>query len=328
MAYTSLIIEDALPVRGELRRIADDTGLFNPILFSSDAEETQKVLEQHPVDMIFCGWCQQTTELRIETLKLLAQNEEWADIPVIAFSQKQDLDLKILALENGIVDCHDFSASPRELEARMRMQIGKKNRTRLLREEKKQLAQLARTDTLTGIYNRAHFDGVLDNEISRCRRTNQPLALLMLDLDHFKNINDTFGHQCGDLALRTVAHTLSQVTRCSDVVCRYGGEEFAIILPDTSVSNAYTTAEKIRRAIQSLCLVFGPDAISLTASIGISGSRGLGSVQAFDLVREADQALYLGKQKGRNRSEIFRPATPVVPIREYTNFPHPAFGFA
>jgi diguanylate cyclase (GGDEF)-like protein len=112
------------------------------------------------------------------------------------------------------------------------------------------------------------------------------------------------------------------------VVCRYGGEEFAIILPDTSVSNAYTTAEKVRRAVQSLRPDFNDKTISLTVSIGISGSRGLGSSQSFDLVREADQALYLSKQKGRNRSEIFRPATPVVPIREYSNYPHAAFGFA
>jgi len=327
MAYTSLIIEHALPIRDELRRIAGETGLFNPILFSSDTGDTQKILERNPVDMILCGWYPQTMELRLETLNLLTQNEEWADIPVVAFSQKEDLDLKIMALENGIIDCHDFSTSPRELEARMRMQIGKKDRTRLLRAEKNQLARLARTDTLTGIYNRAHFDSVLDNEISRCRRSKQSMALLMLDLDHFKDINDNYGHQCGDLVLQTVAQTLEQTTRCSDVVCRYGGEEFAIILPETSATNAYITAEKIRRAIQSLRVSYNDKTLSLTVSVGISGSRGHGA-KAFDLIREADQALYASKQKGRNRSEIYRDLPPVMPIRDYPNYPRAAFGFA
>lgn len=328
MEYTSLIIEPSLPVRNDLKRVIDDIGLFNQVLFSSNARETRNILKQQRIDMVLCSWCQDTAPFLIETCKVLPLNDDWADIPVVAFCHQQDVNLKIFALENGITDCHDLSTSPRELEARMRMQIRKKERTRLLREEKKHLALLARTDNLTKLYNRAHFDEMMASELARCRRTGQPLSLLMLDLDYFKNINDSFGHPCGDAILQSVARVLQQTTRISDVVCRYGGEEFAIILPDTSVANAYVTAEKVRRAIESLQLVCQQETLSLTVSIGINGTRGLGPVQAYELVKGADNALYSSKQKGRNRTEIFRPAAPVRPIQEYPNYPQAAIGFA
>jgi two-component system cell cycle response regulator len=328
MPYTSLIIEQSLPVRNELVRIAKETELFSVIHFSDGARDTRQILEQHPIDLFLCGWDTDTAPQRVEILNVIRQNEEWADIPTMAFVHQHDPELRILAFNNGIADCHDFTISPREVAAGMRLHIGLKQRTQQLREEKNQFARLARTDNLTGIYNRAHFDEIIETELCRSRRTSQPLAMLLLDLDHFKSINDTYGHPCGDMVLQMVAQTIKQTTRCSDIVCRFGGEEFAIILPNTSVGNAYLAAEKIRRAIAFLRPLHGQVRLQLTASIGISGTRGTAPVQAADIVRESDLALYQGKEKGRNRSVVYRPVAASLTPREYPTFPRAAMGYA
>ena len=152
--------------------------------------------------------------------------------------------------------------------------------------------------------------------------------MLLLDLDHFKSINDTYGHPCGDMVLQIVAQTIKQTTRCSDIVCRYGGEEFAIILPNTSVSNAYLAAEKIRQAIAFLRPLHGRKRLQLTASIGISGTRGTVPVQVADIIRESDLALYQGKEEGRNCSVVYHPAPSPLTPREYPTFQRAAIGYA
>jgi diguanylate cyclase (GGDEF)-like protein len=328
MPYTSLIIEQSLPVRNELMRIAEETELFSDIYFSDGTSgNTREILEQHPIDLFLCGWDTDTAPLRIEIFNNISQNEEWADIPTVAFVHQHDPELRILALDNGIVDCHDFTTTSREVAAGMRLHIGLKQRTRQLRKEKDQLARLARTDNLTGIYNRAHFDETFKTELSRSRRSSLPLAMLLLDLDRFKSINDTYGHPCGDMVLQSVAQTIKETTRCSDTVCRYGGEEFAILLPNTSIKNAYLTAEKIRLAIAFLRPLHGQARLHLTASIGISGTPGTGQRQAADIIRESDLALYQGKEKGRNRSVVYNPETSPLTPREYPTFPQAAISY-
>ncbi|MEJ2202150.1 MAG: GGDEF domain-containing protein [Desulfuromonadaceae bacterium] len=328
MSYTAIIIEPSLPLRTELMRIAQETGLFSAIYCSTDSGETKQLLQQYPIDLFLCGWDTESVQLRIEHLNVVSQNEEWADIPTMAFVQRHDPELRILAFENGMADCHDFTTSVREVAARMRLHIGLRQRTRKLLEEKNHLARIARTDNLTGIYNRAHFDEILEAELSRCRRTSHPVAVLLLDLDHFKSINDTYGHSCGAMVLQQVAQTIKQTTRCSDVVCRYGGEEFAIILPNTSLSNAHLTAEKIRQAIAQVRPLYGQQRLQVTATIGISGTRGLGRTSAKDLVREADLALYQGKENGRNRSVVYHVAPTTLKSLEYKTFPRAAVGYA
>jgi len=328
MSYTSIIIEPSLPIRSELMRIAQETGLFSAIYCSGDGNETKQLLQQYSIDLFLCAWDADSVQQQMEHLNVISQNEEWADIPTVAFTQQHDPELRILAFEKGIADCHDFTTSVREVAARMRLHIGLRQRTRRLREEKEHLARIARTDNLTGIYNRAHFDEMLDAELSRCRRTSHPVSVLLLDLDYFKSINDTYGHPCGDMVLQLVAQTIKQTTRCSDVVCRYGGEEFAIILPNTSMANAHLTAEKIRQAIAISRPLYGQQRLQVTATIGISGTRGLGRTSAAELVREADLALYQGKENGRNRSVVYHVAPTTLKPLEYKTFPRAAVGYA
>ena len=186
------------------------------------------------------------------------------------------------------------------------MLLRKKARAAQLKAEKQSLARMAVTDMLTGVYNRGYFDATLETEIARARRTNIPSSLLMVDLDNFKSINDNFGHPVGDEVLKAVGEWLRRATRQSDVVCRYGGEEFAVILPGTPSTMAYKVAEKIRKGIAALTPAFGLGGLSVSATIGVSGTDTSQTVSARQLIEEADWALYQGKRKGRNRTEFFK----------------------
>lgn len=163
-----------------------------------------------------------------------------------------------------------------------------------------ELEKANRIDGLTGIYNRRHWEETLTNEFSRARRYQNELSLIMFDLDHFKRLNDTFGHQCGDLVLMQTALRVSDCLRDADTFGRYGGEEFAILLPETSGDSARGVAERIRSAISSRSLVFEGNDIHFSASIGISTIHE-GQLKYEDLISEADNALYDAKSAGRDR---------------------------
>ena len=163
-----------------------------------------------------------------------------------------------------------------------------------------QVFELSLIDALTGVYNRRYFDMFLSNEVDRSHRFGRGLGIMILDLDQFKEYNDTFGHQAGDKALQIVARCLQQERRSADVVARVGGEEFSLILPETGPEGALKVAEKIRAAITNLSDLKRP----LTLSIGISIMHGT-DVEAEVIVRQADTALYEAKRTGRNRVCIF-----------------------
>ncbi|MEJ1961681.1 MAG: diguanylate cyclase [Gammaproteobacteria bacterium] len=156
-------------------------------------------------------------------------------------------------------------------------------------------------DPLTGLYNRRFLDECIDRELSASLRSGSPLSVLMLDLDHFKQFNDTFGHQCGDHALRDVAATLNRAVRRSDIVCRFGGEELVVLLPGTSSEQACVVAEKLRVDVERLVIRHHDEVLGgLTMSIGAATSPGQGR-SSTELLRAADVALYAAKRGGRNR---------------------------
>lgn len=183
----------------------------------------------------------------------------------------------------------------RELEAKIH------ERTHELAEANTRLAQLAVTDGLTGLYNHRHFHERLTLEVERSQRSGLPLSLLMLDVDHFKQFNDTFGHPAGDEVLRQLARVLADTRRANDVVARYGGEEFAVILVDTPKFTAAKVAERVRERINTHDFSeAAPRASKLSTSIGVATFPDDG-VDAESLVRAADTALYAAKRAGRNR---------------------------
>jgi diguanylate cyclase (GGDEF)-like protein len=168
------------------------------------------------------------------------------------------------------------------------------------------LENLAAVDGLTGLYNRRHFEDLARAELARCQRYMRPLSLLMLDVDHFKLINDRFGHAAGDRVLRMIAEVCGGAKRDSDLVARIGGEEFALLLPETTPEAAQQFAERVRDAVRNCPVGVEGERIVVTVSIGVAGATirtaGIGT-----LLRAADQALYDAKRAGRDRVVVWRP---------------------
>jgi diguanylate cyclase len=165
-------------------------------------------------------------------------------------------------------------------------------------EELKTQQSEARTDSLTKLANRRAFDDCLEKGIARFRKEGRPVSLLLFDVDHFKKFNDTYGHQAGDEVLRQVACTLSKTAKSTDLACRYGGEEFGLIMANTSIDQGRIAAERIREAIEKTIVSFEGQQLSVTASIGLS--EAIKNDDATRLIRRADEAIYSAKSAGRN----------------------------
>lgn len=157
------------------------------------------------------------------------------------------------------------------------------------------------TDPLTGLFNVRHFRSALDIELERTVRSGVPTALMMIDLDHFKNVNDQWGHEVGNRVLKLTARLIRQATRQLDIQCRYGGEEFVVILPSTSLLLASQVAERLRKLIEQASIDIDGETLQVTASIGLSVRLVSEQGNASCLIKEADECLYQAKSEGRNQ---------------------------
>jgi diguanylate cyclase (GGDEF)-like protein/PAS domain S-box-containing protein len=166
------------------------------------------------------------------------------------------------------------------------------------------LREMATTDSLTGLFNRRHFWDLSERELARAKRAYHAVSLLMIDLDHFKSVNDTYGHEVGDRVLKLVADVVLGNLREIDVMGRIGGEEFAVLLPDTGLSDAVMVAERLREAVSREEVASDKGRVSITISIGVAGGSG-DPPDLETLLRQADDALYAAKRKGRNRVVSF-----------------------
>ena len=190
-------------------------------------------------------------------------------------------------IENTCPNSDDCSAS-KELEA--------------LHARIKKLEQEVHRDELTGLYNRRHFNYATNQELERTRRSGHPTSLVLLDIDHFKQVNDLYGHPIGDLAIQHVANAVTHSLRRLDIACRYGGEEYTIILPSTPANTAIAVADRLRQQIVDVPLIL-PEGrqLTLTASLGVSSAaKENEELTPRALVMLADKALYKAKNKGRN----------------------------
>lgn len=176
-----------------------------------------------------------------------------------------------------------------------------------------ELEQLSSKDSLTGLFNRRLFDRRLQELWSQCQRKQQPLALLLLDVDHFKQVNDSLGHLCGDMVLRELGAMLSSLLhRPADVIARYGGEEFAVLLPETPIDGARYVAEKIVREAAEKLYVWEGETLHITVSIGVCALLPGQDNEPEQLIQDADQALYQAKNGGRNRYVVYSGGDPVA----------------
>lgn len=220
-------------------------------------------------------------------------------IPVIFLTGTIDVQTKVQAFELGAVDYVTKPFDAVELKARVRAALRTKRYHDLLTTK-------AQIDALTGLWNRGYLNDRLAVEASVLERKGFPVAVAMVDIDHFKPVNDTYGHPFGDMVIQRIADVLSHMSRDSDVVCRYGGEEFAIILRDTPFDGAMTVAKRMREAVEALDLKSGRTTVPVTVSIGVAGSdqnEDNAAVSGEGLLETADRALYRAKEAGRNRVE-------------------------
>jgi len=242
-----------------------------------------------------------------EVCRWLKLEETTKGIPVIMLTVKKELSDKISGLQIGADDYLPKPYNELELNARIYASLRTKALQDELRMKNKQLEDLldrvnymAITDALTGLYNRRRFHDVLSGEFERAKRYSTPFSLLMLDIDYFKKINDTFGHNAGDSVLKEVSEIIMKSIREIDTAARYGGEEFMVILPSTDRINAKVAAERMRNAIEQFS--FSGVSSRITVSIGIAGMPDDKVDNEDKLIRCSDFALYRAKQLGRNRS--------------------------
>jgi diguanylate cyclase (GGDEF)-like protein len=167
-----------------------------------------------------------------------------------------------------------------------------------------QLREQVIRDPLTNLFNRRYFDETLERELARASREKYPLCIVMMDIDHFKKVNDTYGHEAGDTVLKTLGELVTRQCRQGDFVCRFGGEEFVLVMPNINVEVARTRAESILKAVRELTIPYGVFSLNVTLSMGISRYPG-DSMAPRGLVRAADKALYTAKENGRNRVVLF-----------------------
>jgi two-component system cell cycle response regulator len=223
-------------------------------------------------------------------------------LPIILLAEQGDERLIMRGLDLGINDYVVRPLDEQELIARLRTQVKRKRYNEHLRTSVAQTIEMAVTDGLTGLHNRRYLDSHLRTLFERAMSRRRPLSMLITDLDRFKSINDTFGHAGGDDVLREFARRLRKNVRGIDLACRYGGEEFVVVMPDTDQDVAERVAERIRGEIERVPFAIdgGKSSISATVSIGVSSLlRGPDSIE--DLMKRADMALYEAKSAGRNR---------------------------
>jgi diguanylate cyclase (GGDEF)-like protein len=256
-----------------------------------------------------------------ETCRRLKADPAYSDIPVIFMTSLAEIRDKVKGFEAGAVDYITKPIQHEELLARVNTHISLRNLQRSLvkknlelqteiTERKKlqaALEHLAITDSLTGIYNRRHFLQVTEVELARSIRYEHAMSILMIDIDKFKHVNDRYGHLVGDQILLNVAERLQCELRIHDVLGRYGGEEFAILLPETCFSDGHLVAERLRIAVADEPFRSEVGAINITISLGLSCMEGERGITVEKLLDEADQALYAAKHDGRNCTRLYKP---------------------
>ncbi len=295
-----LLVEDSLTTAALVGNYL--SGSYR-ILHAKDGAEAWEMLQRTPdLELVL-------TDIQMPHLtghQLLVKirksdNARLRSLPVIVMTTADDNVDRNLAFLNG---ANDFITKPideLELQARVNMHHKLARTIRELEESRRRLAEQAMTDPLTQLRNRRAFFENGSKCLARARRHNGDMAVMLFDIDFFKKINDTYGHQAGDEALVAVAAILTSMSRAEDTVARMGGEEFAILLPDTNRLGTAVLAERTRIAIEKERFILGGKIVPITVSIGIA-SRDADPVDTIDqLLNIADKRLYLAKQSGRNR---------------------------
>ena len=276
-------------------------------LSAYNGKDAIKIVEATPPDLILLDVMMPEMDGN-EVARHIKGNKGLPFIPIIMQTALDSTDSKVEGLEAGADDYITKPIDFAELKARLRSMLRIKRLQESLEEREKELVEanerltyMSQTDALTGLDNRRHLNERIDEMFSHAKRLNEPFSLVMCDLDKFKSVNDTYGHQAGDEVLKQLSAILRDEAREIDRVGRYGGEEFMLLLPGTVLDAAVTFAERVRKRIEGNTFTFPGGTLTRTSSFGVAGWPHPKIEQCDDLVRTADDALYVAKETGRNK---------------------------
>ena len=292
-----LIVDDH---ERQAQRIASELSIEHRPVVESDAEKAL-MTARGPVDLVIVN----ATARSFDGLRFTAQlrsDEATRHLPVLAIIDYDERARLVKALEIGVNDILAKPIDPQELSARARTQIRRKRYTDYLRDNLDHSLELAVTDQLTGLHNRRYMAGQLDALVKRATLGGDPVACLLIDIDHFKKINDGYGHDVGDEVLREFAVRLASNVRAIDLPCRYGGEEFVVVMPGTRLEDAERIAERIRLHVAGspFRVMGGSELLTVTISIGVAATLGADD-KPEALLKRADEGVYEAKASGRNK---------------------------
>jgi len=274
------------------------------VMVAIDGVSALEIAQEEEIDLILLDIMMPEMD-GYEVCKRLKQNPKTKEIPVIFLTAKSDEDSIEKAYDVGGIDYITKPFRPKELLARVNRELKIQSLIKELKASYEKLQELAQTDPLTRLYNRRYFSEISSNILNLAKREKKPLSVVMLDIDKFKRVNDTYGHQVGDEVIVSLANILKANKRESDIVCRYGGEEFVILLPNTPIDGAVNFANKLREKVQNYILNLDDGTtLKFTISLGVA-SVNLEKEESIEkALNRADEALYESKNSGRNRVSL------------------------
>ena len=285
--YRVLLIEDSRFQATFFARKLQNVGMETRILI--DPLQINTTLDEFSPDLILLDMYMPVAT-GMELAKVIRQIDTYISIPIVFLSAETDKEKQLEAMKFGGDDFLDKSIKPDHLISTISTRVARY----------RELRALMMRDGLTGLLNHTTIKERLEQEILRADRNSFPLSYIMLDIDHFKNVNDTYGHPAGDRVLKSLSQLLTQRLRRTDIIGRYGGEEFAIILPNTAINNALVVMEELRNSFENIRHRANEEEFSVTFSCGIASFARFKT--ASDLNEAADKALYIAKNEGRNQT--------------------------
>jgi len=288
--YRVLIIEDSESMANFYKNLLNNNGMNSRVV--TNPFDTLKQLKQFNPDLILMDMHMPDCSGN-DLAQMIRQREAFFSIPIIFLSGESNLDLQVATMTDGAEDFLNKDISSSHL---LKIIAARIDRSRKLRS-------LMHKDSLTGLLNHSAILSRLDSEVIRAKRNFDSLVYAMIDIDHFKLVNDSFGHSSGDIVIKNLSRLIQQRLRKSDVIGRYGGEEFAIIMPDTTIHAAYNVLDDLRKSFSKIRQIHNNNDFFVSFSCGISKfTSGISSSQLSD---QADKALYKAKEGGRNQTIIF-----------------------
>jgi diguanylate cyclase (GGDEF)-like protein len=295
-----LVADDSAVYRKLVEQTLSDDN--HKVIFAKNGREALELYAQHAPALVITDWTMPDIG-GLELCKKIRQDFQQHFAHIILLTSNTDKEQVVEGLAGGADDYLTKPFHQGELRARVNVGLRVVELHRQVQAKNRQLEEMALTDPLTGLANRRAIDIWITRQLSAAARHDFPIWVAICDLDHFKKVNDTYGHEAGDMVLKTFAQILKSNTRQSNICGRHGGEEFLNIITHVERDNSVIAFERIRKQMENQKFTFNNQTFSVTTSMGIAGFRGTRPPAFADLLAQADEALYSAKHKGRNRIE-------------------------